>query len=160
MDPDYRDDKMSKGQEEQPAVYVYTPSPPATPRRSDSPLSGKRERGGCLTVWVAASAIVGVIAVFGFFNLLGVIGRIPTAARRISIGTLFLFGGLLAAQLVCLWGIWEWKKWGVYGMAAIAIASPFVEGALGVATATDWIAPFIQIGILYFLIKDKWGYYE
>lgn len=158
MYPDYQDDKTSKGPEERP-LYTYVPAS-ATPNQSRYLTSAQRKRGGCLTLWVTVSAIMGVIAAFGFCNLLGVVGRVPPALRRISIGSMFLLGGLIAAQLVCLWGIWQWKKWGVYGMAAIAIASPFIEGALGIATATDWLAPFIQLGILYFLVKDKWDYFE
>lgn len=114
----------------------------------------KPERGGCLSIWLAVSALFIIIAFFGLAGL-------ASEAERQGIGAvIYVLMGMSVLSLVCLYGIYEWKRWGVYGLAAISIISPFVEASLGVADASDCIAPFVQLGILAYLVNDKWMHFD
>jgi hypothetical protein len=125
------------------------------------PPPAQRERGGCLTVWLTVSIAVNLIAGFVLCNTFSSISSRPSGSVRPDATIILLFLiGLLVASLTCLWAIWNWKRWGVYGIAAFSIFSPFLEIAFGTATTTDFIAPFIQLGILYFLVKDRWDDFE
>jgi hypothetical protein len=120
-----------------------------------------RERGGCLTTWLVVSTGVALLSVFLICQTLAVVtGRSGLSLRPGTWLGIIVIGGLFIAHLRCLWGIWAWKRWGVKGIAALSIISPLVEVAFGTATATDFVAPFIQIGILYFLVKDRWDDFE
>ena len=124
------------------------------------PPQSARERGGCLSLWLAASALFGALAVITLLQLWNLVLQTPNAFQRVSPVVLVLFSALIIGLLVCLGGIWNWKRWGVYGAALCSIVSPFVESAMGVANAQDWIAPIIQIAVLWYLVKDKWDDFE
>lgn len=114
----------------------------------------KPGHGGCLTLWLVVSALA---AIFVIVSLLGIR---ELAARR-GVGPLVYI--LIAASvlhIVFVVGIFDWRKWGVYGIVAIVIISPILQIIAGIATTRDYIAPFVQLGLLYYLIHDKWDYYD
>jgi hypothetical protein len=124
------------------------------------PPKSARERSGCLNLWLGASALFGALAVVGLVQIWDLVLRTPNAFQRISPIALLIYSGLLIGMLVSVWGIWKWKRWAVYAAAMCSIVSPFAESALKVADAQDWIAPFVQIAILYYLVKDKWDDFD
>jgi hypothetical protein len=67
---------------------------------------------------------------------------------------------LLVLNLASLYGIWKWARWGVYGIASVSIISLVWELMLGTANTTDFIQPFVQLGVFWFLICDKWACFE
>lgn len=113
------------------------------------PDSGSgRQRGFWLTAWIIAS---GLLSALVLFLLLDVRSNSP------AIPILFF---LSTANLICLGGMWRWKKWGVYGAAAIMIASPFFEAMFSRLAISDCIAPFVQVGILYLLVMNRWSDFD
>ena len=72
---------------------------------SRPPPRSARERGGCLNLWLGASALVGGIAVVSLFQLWGLVLRTPNAFQRIPALALILYSALLIGMLVCVWGI-------------------------------------------------------
>ncbi|HEX2908787.1 MAG TPA: hypothetical protein VHO69_18090 [Phototrophicaceae bacterium] len=150
MYPDYRDRNLAHP----PTKYPSSAPLPVTN------YDIKPERGGCLTSWLVVSSGASAVAVLGFLWIMGVVSSHPQAARQMPPGDILLFGIVMLVNIGSLVGIWKWKRWGVYGIVATAIASPFMEWAMGIATTTDFISPFIQLGILSFLLKDKWDYFD
>lgn len=114
----------------------------------------KPERGGCLSFWLGASLVVSVMALFVFLGL-------GSELSRRGFSWIVLFGFFaVAVNLACIYGIYKWKQWGVYGFVAASIMSLVLEMISQTVTARDFVAPFIQIGILWYLIKDKWDYFD
>lgn len=70
---------------------------------------------------------------------------------------------IVIANLVCIWALFNWKKWGFYGYIIIGIFSLFlnyyifsgIEGAL-----VSLIGAVIGIIILYFAMKPVWEDFE
>ncbi|MBZ0297743.1 MAG: hypothetical protein K8L99_34630 [Anaerolineae bacterium] len=124
-------------------------------QKSQSSLA--QDRGGCLTLWLVVSVGFSVLSLS--LILANVLLPWLDSLQGMPLTT---FGAifLVIANLYCLWAIWRWKRWGVYGLIVTFIASLIVELMIGTATDADFIAPFIQIGILAFLIKDKWEAFE
>lgn len=116
--------------------------------------TSKPERGGCLSIWLALSALLNVLA------FLALVGLVSTAERRGLGFVIYLLLGATLVSLVCIYGMYNWKRWGVYGVAAISIISPIVQIIVGIATVRDYVAPFIQLGVLYYLVKDKWDHFD
>ncbi|MBI5671665.1 MAG: hypothetical protein HZC41_27035 [Chloroflexi bacterium] len=129
-------------------------------RPYSSRLSQKPERGGCLMTWLVLSAVMTIFALFTFITLLNTVVEKPYVLRGGSPVVLLVLGVLILANLLFLADIANWKRRGAYGLVVISIASPIVEGILKTATLADFIAPVIQLGILYFLIKGIWDYFD
>jgi hypothetical protein len=121
--------------------------------------SDKPERGGCLTAWLVVSTILTVIAGVAFMQLLSVLIR-PRAFEDISPVGVLLLGGLMIGSSICLIGVWNWKRWGVYGIALTSCISPLIEVFFFRADVTDFIAPFVQIAILWYLVSGKWDAFD
>jgi hypothetical protein len=136
------------------------PSDTSGYQRYQSSASVKPERGGCLTLWLVVSSLAAVVGVILLFQTLGLLNRV-SGPRASQVQLVLIFAGIfLMIGIACLWGIWNWKKWGVYGVIATGIVSPLLQFLLGVGNAVDCVRPIIQFGVLYFLINDKWDYFD
>lgn len=136
-------------------MYPYQIPNGPTPQMTPSTMQPDevRQRGGCLTAWLG-------VLLLQMLDLLRP-GTIRLEAdRQYVLLVVFLLGGLLVGTFACLYGIWNWKRWGVYGIAALSVASLLVSIILDVATSRDFIQPFTQNAVLWFLIRKKWQYFE
>lgn len=137
----------------------YSDEPEFNPSSSYGSYTA-RERGGCLTAWIVVSALASVYAIFLFFQILQLVSENPILQERIPGFYLLALGGLIVVSIVGLWGIWNWKKWGVYLLVFTSLASAALEFMMGIATSTDIIQPVIQIGLLAWLVSSRWEYFE
>ena len=142
----------------------YQTPPPENPLyKPPKALALGRERGGCLTAWLGVSLALSLIGAVLFLQVLD--GFRPGALRPgfrmpfSSFAVVFMIG-LTIADIVCLYGTWNWKRWGVYGLVVVAIVSPLAESMLGRAAEADFIAPIVQMVILWLLLRNKWQYFE
>jgi hypothetical protein len=114
----------------------------------------KPDRGGCLNLWLGASVLFGILALF---LLLGVGGELD----RRGYGFLFILSlAAIVVDLVCIYGIYQWKRWGVIGLVATSLINLAFTVMAGIATATTCVSPFVQIAILWYLVHDKWDVFE
>jgi len=116
--------------------------------------SSKPERGGCLTWWLGLSLVFSILAILLFLGL-------GSELSRRGFASLVVIGVVaIGVNLLFLYGIYEWKRWGVYGFAAASIISLVISIIGRTATTRDFVSPFIQIGLLWYLVKDKWDYFD
>ena len=110
-----------------------------------------KERGGCLTYWLAYAVIIALLVVYFAPNL---ISNTPWFLNA-SIG-------ITVFQIIFIVGIWLWKKWGVFGYALITFIAPIVT-FLRVASISETFISLIQslslILVLYLLVKPKWQFF-
>jgi hypothetical protein len=119
-----------------------------------SSFASKPDRGGCLSLWLGASVLFSVLALI---LILGVGGELT----RRGLGLLFVLSiAAIVVDLVCIYGIYQWKRWGVIGLVATSLISLALNVAGGTATATTCISPFVQMGILWYLVNDKWDVFD
>lgn len=149
-------------------MYPNLPNPPRrdSPRKYgnfDSPQQVyDKDRGGCLSLWLIGSTLFSLYGLFVLCQAVSIVSdRSSFYSNRSGLMCAFvLLGAIVIGSLVSLFGIWNWKKWGVYGIATMSIASPIIEGLVGAPDASDLVAAVVQLTILYFLVKDKWDYFE
>jgi len=124
-----------------------------------------RERGGCLTVYLLASVVFGILAII----LLLTAGALVTAANVSGVATgtsasLPVFPlivdvvGVVVA-IAGVYGAWTWKKWGIYAIGAsfaISAVGNILNGNFGGAV----LGVVIEAAILWYLVKDKWALFE
>jgi hypothetical protein len=97
-------------------------------------LYAPQERGGCLSVFLA-----GIIAV----NVLFILHLCYTSNfLPLLVVTMVVQGGVIA----CAVAIWNWKKWGIYGLALTYVIQAGV-----MLSAGDASAAVISIGALFVL---------
>jgi hypothetical protein len=114
----------------------------------------KPDRGGCLNWWLGLSFVFSILVFIIFLGL-------GSQLSRLGYGALFIIGLVsVGANVVFLYGIYDWKRWGVYGFIAGSIISFVVSALSRNMTLRDLAAPFVQIGLLWYLVNDKWQYFD
>lgn len=128
-----------------------------TPANTPYIYKARRERGVWLRIWLAASTIFTLIASLLVVQILNALASRPEITvptnKWISIG---LFSMMILATLVFLRAIALWRKWGVYGMVVVSLISPLIKQELTTINIVDWIAPFVQIGVVILLMSNRW----
>ena len=133
-------------------------SPPPIPNPDGQltpPQNGPRERGGCLTAFLGLALVVNPL--LGVFYLLGG-SRVAAAIPGFPAWVIPILGVLCLLNFVFMLGIWNWKKWGVYGfLGASAIAFFINVSTLGLGQS---LSSLIGVGILIILLRDVWARFE
>ena len=114
----------------------------------------KPEHGGCLTAWLTVSVLAAIVAIFLLSRAL------PIAQIRGRGTFVYILIAASVLMIVCIGGIFDWRRWGVIGFVTMIIVSAVLQIIIGLATARDVIAPIVQLSLLYYLIQDKWHYYD
>jgi hypothetical protein len=106
---------------------------------------GERERGGCLTVFLVLLMAANSFAVFGLCA--------QSDLARYPGGEFALLLALEIAVVVCAAALWNWKKWGYYGLMlgyVLGIVLGLAAGSLAYAGGS-----IIGMVILAGLVNDK-----
>jgi hypothetical protein len=152
-----------------------TPPEIATGQHSrQSTFEAQRERGGCLTIILLFFTIITFYSISSIFKAL----THPASAYDRSIFP-FINLILIAVDLISLYEIWKWRKWGVkllvIGYIFYILLSIIVEITLhiynslfqsrffilDVVSAIMILAVFIPIFTFFYLeVKKRWHYFS
>jgi len=111
-----------------------------------------KERGGCLTYWLA-------YAIFVSISLVWFLPQLISYAK----GLKNVFIGIVVFQLIFIVGIWLWKKWRIWGYAVVTLISPvtsYLNTASVLQAFVSLVISLSTILILYLLVKPKWQFFE
>jgi hypothetical protein len=112
------------------------------------------ERGGCLTIWLVLMIIAFAFSAFNYLvNGAQVAAALPGAVPSWAFTVL---GIAAVVGVVSAIGLWMWKKWGFYGYIAVAVVALIINAIIGLLVP-GIVGAAIGIGILWFLVKDKWA---
>lgn len=117
----------------------------------DDSYGTMRERGGCLSVFLVFIMAVNVFALFLYCNQISELSRYSGSSSLMPL--LAVAFGVQCVVIACAVAVWNWKKWGYYGLMVsyvLSIVLSLVTGAL-----TNIIGAFIGMGILFALVNDK-----
>jgi hypothetical protein len=107
-----------------------------------------KERGGCLTYWLAYALLLIYFSLTFFSN-----------AQWIKIAST----GIIIFQITFLIGIWFWKKWAVFGYAIVTIISPIIAFLDAAPFSRVLIILILSLSLvleLYLVVKPKWQFFE
>jgi hypothetical protein len=111
------------------------------------------ERGGCLTIWLVLMILAFAGSAFTYLaNSAALAPAFPDAPSW----TFTLLGVAGIAGVVSAIGLWMWKRWGFYGYVVVALIALVVNAMLG-QFVLGIVGAAVGLGILWFLIKDKWA---
>jgi O-antigen ligase len=120
---------------------------------------GGKERGGCLTAWlVLATAFNLFFGLIASLQLLSFAGD-PRVTRVVPSLVIYGLVALQIALIAGLFGIWNWKRWGVYVVAGALAISAILSLIMG-DVLRGLLFPIIQFGLLFYLINPKWDYFD
>ena len=106
-------------------------------------------RGLLLSAWLILNLLAAVFAALGNLVLLERLTRPHAQAQPILLILAAALYLAIAGYIACLIAVYRWKEWGLYGIVVYLIVSPIIEWLLGRADVSDFIAPFVQIAILW-----------
>lgn len=121
-------------------------------------LKPRPERGGCLTALVAVAMVFYFLA--GASILLGLTWRreeVEVPAEVVPFLPYMAAFSLLAA--IGMWGIWRWKRWGMYLFAGVVLLTLVIDvgkthGPLGSPIHV------VVLALVLLLIRRCWEFFE
>jgi hypothetical protein len=136
------------------------------PSSSPQPAVANTEikRGGCLTTLLVFFSIGSISVLFqvAYPQFMDFVSSLS--------GSLFLavthLISALCVMVICagLYGIWTWKKWGIYltlGTTPVSYATYVVYTGFSVAYLLMMMVVFgINIALWYFALRSKWRYFH
>jgi hypothetical protein len=130
------------------------PAPSAQPTKTAQSASAapKRQRSTLLTVFLILIIVSGIVEAAVY------IGQrrsdaVLTAPVLLALGIVHALANIAAA-----FGIWNWKKWGLYVYAASGVLGVIVGTiAVGVGAVFAGVLPVI---IIAYLVKAHWSWFE
>jgi hypothetical protein len=112
--------------------------------------SGTPERGGCLTAWLGLATIANPLLLLYYLSDGARIARLLHLPGWGMPAILVMIVGII----ICIFGLWNWKIWGVYGYIGIGILTFFINLILlGFTPAT--IGGLLGIGLFWYLVHNK-----
>ena len=120
------------------------------------PVEPEQKRGGCLTAFLIAMLIVNSLAAALYFFLHA---RILASYPRAPGFLMYLLGFMCLANVGFAAAVWYWKKWGVYGFAAMSVVAFAINLYLGIGLI-QLLLGLAGIVILIVLVRPIWSRFD
>ena len=128
------------------------------PQAGDLAISPAKKRHGCLTAWLVLMVIADVFAAIAGFAMSAFA---PAAVAKTGPPwAMPAMGVLCLLQLVCVIGLFMWKKWGFYGLVVLGVASAVINSIEG-RWVSGVVGAIVGLAILYLVLqigKDDKGW--
>lgn len=115
-----------------------------------------RERAGCLSYWLAILVLLNVVGIVSYLTGGNSVFYLPPNPPTWAIGLLI---GATVVSAVCAYGVWMWKRWGLYGFVASFIVAMIAHVIIG---GNPIAALFTILGLfmLYAMLRGRIGWFE
>lgn len=111
-----------------------------------------QERGGCLTIWllfmVVANTLTALYYIFGLSTM-------QQFYPNVSSVLFLLLAACCAVNLISVYGLWTWKRWGFYLFIASTLAVLAINLAVGLPVFTA-LTGLVGLGIVWLLLRSRW----
>jgi hypothetical protein len=120
--------------------------------RTRPTYAADKERGGCLTAYLVFLMIGAVISGLRILILSS------DETNNVSSDFLVILIAVVLAHIACIIGLWNWKRWGYYGLL-LSYGIGFVVGLL--ANELPGVVGGLVGGLILFtLMQDRMGYLD
>jgi hypothetical protein len=123
-------------------------------------LAPSRSRGVVLTGWLGFMLLANAWTVYRYVTIIQdyLDHSDPRFTGNLQWG-LYALLALAAINILCVIGLFFWKKLGLYGFAATSVVALVINVIVGVPLTTSLVG-LVGIGILWALVQSKWDYFE
>ena len=115
-----------------------------------------RQRGGCLTLFLVFIIGMNTFFLFALCAQAAQLGRYSSAG--IAVPVLAVAFAIQSAVIACAVGIWNWQKWGYYGMAVAYVIQLVVMLCSG--NIINVVSSVVGLIILVSLVNNKIEMFE
>ncbi len=127
-----------------------------------------RQRGGCLSLYLLLAilgSVLGLVAALGAGSLNTINAQLAAENSNyvpVVIPAWYVPASvaLIIVTLVAIYGIFAWKKWGVYLLVAEWVLSFLVAVAGGQSIVTSLVTLVIEALLLAYVLRGKWPLFE
>lgn len=113
-----------------------------------------RQRGSCLTIWLGFAIIANILLALYYLSSSSTIAESVDASQ----GVIIILALMGLVNIFGLVSIWMWRKLGFYILVGSVVLVFFINFIINPGTAIfGALGGFIGVGILWYLIKDKWA---
>jgi len=116
-------------------------------------MTQTNERGGCLTVWLALMLIANAFTAFFYLTSGSTLQQAYPSASPV-IFLILAAGGIV--NLISVYGIWTWKKWGFYLFVATSLLALLINLSLGLSIFSSLLG-LVGVAIFWYLLREKWA---
>ena len=116
-----------------------------------------RERGGCLTVFLVFIIGMNIFFLFALCAQAAQLGNYSNAAASVM-PILAVAFAIQCAVIACAVGIWNWQKWGYYGLAIAYVIQLVIMLLAG--NMINVVSSIIGLVILVSLVNSKIEMFE
>jgi hypothetical protein len=115
-----------------------------------------KKNEGCLSGYHIATVFINFLTTFLYlFGSLALISDIPA----LPVIVLYLLGALSLAEMGFAISIWQWKKWGVYGLFISSLIVLTLNIFLGVALPIIFTGVLVLV-VLVLLVFPLWHHFK
>ncbi len=108
-----------------------------------------KKRHGCLTAWLILMLVVNSITALVYLFMGGSIRESYPHASSWTIPTLIVLG---LFNLSCAVALFQWKKWGFWGICASSVIAFIVNLSAGVGIGSSLLG-FVGVALLYGVLQ-------
>lgn len=120
--------------------------------------SDYRERGGCLTAFLGFAVIANILAAGLVLVLFSEVSQYSGADTGMFTVLVLVSIFSAVAAVACVYGLWNWKRWGYNGLMGLYVLGIIVNLLSGSFTTIG--GSVLGMAILYWLMKDKMHYLD
>jgi hypothetical protein len=127
-----------------------------------SSASAPRERGGCLTLYLLLVIIGSIFGVFSAFSLNASLQALAAQGVEVAFLPSWYAPATVVPVILSLiggYGAWNWKKWGLYALAAAIVVSTVISILAG-QMVSGIISLLIGGVLLWYVTKDKMAWFS
>ncbi len=125
-----------------------------------------KERGGCLTLYLVVAFVGSLLGILGAISANSAIATLTAQGVDVSQYQVYPSWYLPASivpvliTIVGVFGVWTWKKWGVYAIIASFVISTILSILVG-SFVMGIVGLLISAALLWYVIfRDKWPLFE
>jgi hypothetical protein len=124
-------------------------------------VENERPRSGCLTVYLVLMIVFSLLGAVQYLAMGGAMRQTMAQLGTTLPGWyLPVMGVFSLASVATAVGIWQWKRWGVYGFVGISLLSLVINLVAGISPGFSIIASVVGLAILFYLVRPLWDHFE
>jgi len=116
----------------------------------------ERKRNFVLAALLGASGVISLLGFVGCFLALADLQSIPAMSQE----ALLFYGVCFGTSAVCVYGMLDWKRWGVYGLAAVTVVLSAANVFQGSATFQGAVVGLLLIVTFIASLRPAWRHFD
>lgn len=116
----------------------------------------KPERGFLLAAMLGSLGVISLLGFVGCILALVDLQSIPSMTQQ----ELLFYGVWFGLSAICIYGMLDWKRWGIYGLGVIMVIVSGINILRGTATFRDAVAGVLLTVAFVAVLRPAWHHFD